>query len=229
MVWNRSIDAISYPMQYPILTYGVWASGLIPIAYLSMSDAHKSKEVRFAVPFIWLTAFASLYEPIVTTWLKVNAYFWFTVFGFMEFFCIHLFFKRAFGGRYKKMLTVFLVVFSAAYVAVVARAFIVWEFPSMFPFTLLTVAFIVLCAVLWFKDVFSDMNIESLWQSPTFYFISCFLLVYLGSFSFFGMFDLSTFSLQEVLKFAIIPVMFTYLQNLMLIIGIWKGQHQLSR
>jgi hypothetical protein len=127
------------------------------------------------------------------------------------------------------MLNGFLGVYSLVYLALLGYAFYVKVFPVLVYLTFIEVTFVLLASVIWFKEIFTDKSIESLWDSPSFYFISCFVLFFSGSLVYLLMSDMAAFTTAHRIKYLIILIMLTFLQNILLLIGIWKGQHKLNR
>lgn len=183
-----------------------------------------SKEIVFLVPFIILTFFAAFYEIIVTDYFGVNQTLWFKVYTLLEFLCINYFFQRLIP-RAKNILYAFLIIFSILFISLQAHWIIGGVAETDSWLSIVETIMVYLMALFWFKDIFANMDIPSLWHSPAFYFIAGFILYFSGTFFLFIMVDL-VFTLQEGIDHWVINVILTLILCLIISIGIWIGQQK---
>ena len=210
-------------MSYQVALYIIYFSGLLPVLYYRLSGAYKNEEISYAGPFIWLIGFASLYEPIVTTMLRVDSRIWFRVYTLLEILAIYYFFRKLFKYKYRRLINVFLFSYLAIFVWLLGWGFVMKNYANNSYNLVVELIFVFTCTFIWLKDLFSDMKLESLWQSPTFYILSGFILYFSGTLIFFLMTDL-VFTIREARKYSIINMALSFFLHLILLLAIWKGQ-----
>jgi hypothetical protein len=159
--------------------------GIIPFSILLWKKrALDNKEA--VVPFIWVTAVATLYEYFVTELLYINSTYWFQLYTFLEIVCLFYYFYRILGQQYKKsiylMLALLLIVYTIS-------CFFWSNMSSLVSLAINACSislFIFIFAFLHFKTLMEKEN--SLWEQPNFHFTvgfsiyySCTLLLFLLS------------------------------------------------
>lgn len=81
--------------------------GIIPFSILLWKRrAFDHKEA--VVPFVWITAIASLYEFFITELLYVNSTYWFQFYSFLEIICLFYYFYKIFKKSHKRLLIIML-------------------------------------------------------------------------------------------------------------------------
>lgn len=155
----------------------VLLSGIIPLTIFFV----KKKAFDFTqpiLPFIWVTAIASLYEIIGTDVLQINTSYWFQIYPFLEISTLYYFFLKLFKGNYRILINLLLIVLLIIY----GCSFSLWkddgsQYSHGLNKTFITIT-VLICSFLWFKSLFENVSEESLWNLPHFYYISALLLYY---------------------------------------------------
>lgn len=199
--------------------------GFFPLFLYLVKKRKLLKEIDFVVPLLWLVAIASFYELVVTLLFRISTKYWFRLYLLLEFCVLFYFFYKLFSGRYKYLFRVF----GIGYLLTFLGLLFVWDvwsnlstdsylstFESIFVFTF---------SFLWFRDLFTNLQLKSLWQSPTFYIISGLILYFTGTLFLFLLSDV-IYS-NKAIKFEdywMLNVLFCFVFRLFLIISVWKGQ-----
>lgn len=195
-------------------------SGIIPLIVLLLKKiAFNFKEP--IVPFIWITAIASIYEIVGTDLLQINTSYWFQIYSFLEIIGLYYFFSKLFKGKYKAIINLLLI----ALLIIYGISFILWkDNGSLQPHSInsssLTFA-VVLGCVFWFKNLFKDTTEEYLWNTPTFYFIAAVLMYYCSTLLLFSLGNM-VFSDTYLYDYWLINVAATLILRILLTIGTWK-------
>lgn len=188
----------------------------------------QSEDLAYIAPVLWLRAFSSLYEFFISFLLQVNSTIWFMVYPIMEFLVMYYFFRKLFGEKHKAIINKFLIAFLLAAVALL----VIWLYTGKSQtdslLTVIQTIFVYTTAFLWFKEIFSEMKLASLWHSPAFYFVSGFIMYFSGTFFLFVMTDI-VFTEDEMNRYWILNVILSLLLNTILTIGVWKGQNKSIR
>lgn len=207
--------------MYFFFAYVALFIGIIPLLILFL----KKRVFDFKepiIPFVWLTALATLYEFIGTVLLQIKTSYWFQVYSFLEIVTLSYFFFKLFQPKYKTAFRVFLVLLLTTY----GFSFFFWDenaglIPkaiNKIPLTLFVLTF----SFLWFKELFKKMEIQNPWQNTDFYFVSGFSVYYSSTFF---LFLLGNFIFNSNIYFYdywLINVMATLILRTFLIIGVWK-------
>lgn len=202
-----------------ILFYITLFIGIVPFGIL----VYKKRILAFeypVVPFIWITAIATLYEYIGTLLLKINTVYWFSIYDFLQFIGLFYFFFKLLPKKYRPLLYGFSVFFGVMYSFSLFYLFEILK--SVAVNAIPTFLLVVTGCGLWFKDVFDKITIPNLWKNGTFYFISGFAIYYSGTFL---LFLLSSFILNSELYFYdywFVNVLALLILRIFLIIGTWN-------
>lgn len=207
--------------MYQIFFYLALFIGIIPLLILLL----KKRVFDFKepiIPFVWLTAFATLYEFIGTGLLEIKTSYWFQMYSFLEIVTLSYFFSKLFQPKYKTAFRIFLVLLVTTY----SFSFFFWNenaglIPNAINKTPLTF-FVLTFAFLWFKELFKKMEIQNPWQNANFYFVSGFSVYYSSTFF---LFLLGSFIFKSNVYFYdywLINIMATFVLRTLLIIGVWK-------
>lgn len=200
---------------------------IVPVIFYYIRKG-RSEALVYIAPVLWLRAFSSLYEFFISFLLRVDSSIWFMLYPVLEFLVMYYFFQKLFGEKHKGIINKFLIGFLLATVVLLA----IWLYTGMSQtdsvLTILQTIFIYMMAFLWFKEIFSEMKLASLWDSPAFYFISGFIMYFSGTFFLFVMTDI-VFTEKEMNQYWIINVILSLLLNITLSIGVWKGQNKSIR
>lgn len=199
--------------------------GTIPLINYLIFKRKLKHETTFIEPFLWLVAFASLYEFFGTILLQINCNFWFRIYILLSFLSLLYFFYQLFNKKYKSFFVFFIMIFFSCFVSLI----FVWNNSNnlqsdSFLNTIQTIT-ILSFSMIWFKNIFTNLQIEYLWKSPVFYFISGMVIYYFGTLFLFLLSDIiyknDKSSLQE---YWMINIFLNFIFRLLLIIGIWKGR-----
>lgn len=209
-----------------IILYLTLFLGFVPIVLLKIKTNY-TIETYYIEPLLWLVFFSSAYELVATLLLGIDSDIWFRTYIYLEFFCLLYLFSKIVGKNLKWLLGLFTVLFIACYI----YSLLVWNsvehLVSDSYLTIIQTIFIYVFAFVWFKDIFTNLALRSLWDSPVFYFISAFFLYYSGTFFLFLMsnsiFNESAVKLEQ---YWILNIASTLLLRTLLIIGVWKGQQK---
>lgn len=195
-------------------------SGIIPLIILLLKKiAFNFKEP--IVPFIWITAIASIYEIVGTGFLQINTSYWFQIYSFLEIIGLYYFFSKLFKGKYKVTINLLLFVLLIIY----GISFMLWnDNGSLQAHSInsssLTFA-VVLGCVFWFKNLFKDITEEHLWNTPSFYFIAAVLMYYCSTLLLFSLGNM-VFSDTYLYDYWLINVIATLILRILLTISTWK-------
>lgn len=211
--------------MYYVFAYIALFLGIIPLIVLfSKKRALVFKES--IVPFIWLTAIATLYELTGTLTLKIPVDYWFQFYSLLEFLTIYYFFKKLFYLHYKNAFRVFITIFIIIY----CFSFFIWNANNIFiveainriPLTLFVFTF----SFIWFKELFNKMEIENPLNYPTFYFVSGLAIYYSGTSILFLISSIIFESDSYLYNFWTVNVLATLFLRIFLIIGVWKMERE---
>lgn len=195
--------------------------GVVPFLVLT----YKNKVFDFKqpiVPFIWVTAIATLYEFIGTVLLQINTAYWFQFYSLLELGSLYYFFYKLIKPQYKRWYQIFLILFILVYIF----SFFYWgEYNALVSKTInktLMTLFVFLSSFLWIKKLFEKMHIPILWKNAEFYFISGLIIYYSGTFLLFLLSDFIFNSNLYFYDYWLINVLATLILRLFLIIGVWN-------
>jgi len=206
-----------------LFIYIILYLGIVPfIVLLFKKKAFNFKEP--IVPFIWVTAIASVYEivsPKIFDVISALSY-WFQILPFLEIVGLYFYFSGIFKKKYKKTINLLLVTSLIVY----CFSFTLWENnQTSLQSHSINKSFITICVIIgcfsWFRNMVKNLEVESLWKLPDFYFMSSILIYYsstvllfsLGSFIYTG---------GELYKYWWINILATLVLRILLTIGTWK-------
>lgn len=180
------------------------------------------------VPFIWLTAIATLYEFVGTVLLQINSNYWFQLYSLLGFLTLFYFFYRLSEYRYALIYKTLLLLFVVSYTV----SLIVWndtdKLTSITINKMFITCFILISVYLWFKNLFEKAEIINLWKHDNFYFVSAFFIYFFATFMLFLfgkiVFDISIYATD----YWLINVIATLILRVLLIVGVWKMKKPLK-
>ena len=210
-----------------LFIYATLAMGALPLV-LMMPKARKLPELRPIWPLAALLAVSAVYETIGSVILKINTAFWFQFYLLPEFLCVLQFFNLLFNDRYKRLWLTFLIIFITSFLCLFSLRFFSPRLKTDFFLSTIELGLVFIGSFIWFKDIFRKMKVESLWESPTFYFISALILYFFGTFFLFLMRDI-VFTPAEVGRHWVINVVLSLFLGIILSIGIWIGRNKSTR
>lgn len=200
--------------------------GLVPLLLLFFRlSALNRVIVKGIIPMAGLIFFASCYESFASLLLHINPSVWFRVYLLLDFMAIYYFFKTVFLQKFKIIFILFAILYALVWVGL----WLIWNPVNSIAtdayLTLIESVFVYTFAVFWFKDLFNKAIVESLWHTPTFYFI-CGLIFYFSGTIFLFLLSGSMLKHSEVSfeKYWLVNVVISFILRLLLSIGIWKSQ-----
>jgi hypothetical protein len=194
-------------------------SSTLPLAIALIGRRHKAS-LKAIYPFLWLSAVAGVYELIGTTYYGLNFRIWFKIYTILEFISLVYFFT-AVAPKIATLLKWILGIFVLTAMATIWIWVYEGDDKTDSILCALETLVVYLGSIFWFRDLFSGSHVESLWQSPDFYFISGFVLYFSGTLFLFLMGDF-VFSYDELVSNWSINIGLSLLLILTLSVGAWK-------
>lgn len=184
-----------------------------------------NNEIKPVFPFIVLCFLAGLYEFIFTTLLRVNTLPWFYTYDILYFFTIQYFFYYILEKKIKKIVWISSSSYIVLFVYFVVNNSIKNYLTHLSYLSSITTFLIIIFSIMWFKKTFKETKLVSLANSPSFYFVSGFLIYNSGVII---LFLLSNSMYANDSKsfhyFWIINLFFNIVHKTILIVGIWKAR-----
>jgi hypothetical protein len=211
--------------MYKVITCFVIIIGLFPLLIFLLRKPVKnfSKQTSAIKPFLWLMFIGSIYELVFSIILKFSVSYWFTLYTLLEFLVLYYFFRNLFGDKHKKLF----YFFRAFFILTWTISLFFWEKKIHLKIesysTVIEVLFVFTGVLLWFKELFKNAEIVSLWEVPAFYFI-CGLTFYFAGSVFFFLLSQDIFdNTSPYWTFWVISVIPNLIMRIILIIGVWKA------
>ena len=215
--------ALSFTLGLIIFTNII---GVFPLLLYFAKKKTFAKEADYLLPMVWLAAIGCFYEIGITLLLGISPKYWFRFYTLLEFCVIFYFYSKLFAGKYKYLLRIFGISFLILFLV----SLLFWNdsginlaidsYLSSFE-----TIFVFLFSFLWFRELFSNLHIKSLWESPAFYTIAGLILYFSGTLFLFLLSDViyknEKIHFQE---YWMLNVALTLVFRILLIISVWKGQ-----
>lgn len=174
------------------------------------------------MPFVWLTAIATLYEFISSVLLKINTTYWSQLYSLLAFVTLYYFFFKLFQPKYKNTFWAFLALLVITY----GISFFFWTDKSTFisrminriPVTLFVLTF----SFFWYKNLNKKRGIYNPLQHSDFYFVSGFSVYYASTFFLFLLSSNLFNSNLYFYNYWLVNILATFVLRILLIIGVWK-------
>jgi hypothetical protein len=216
--------------MYPVLFYTVVLIGCAPLFLAKFGGNFQLSADRGIVPFLWLVFLSGIYELVFSWILQVNSDIYFRVYLLLEFCAIFYFGWNLLKDKFRLILLGIGLIF----ISLNIYFLVYWKsYQSGDPDSALTIfetIFVYMLTVCWFKSIFEERKIVSLFRLPAFYFISGFLLYFSGTlFLFLSGKILDQVSGNHFQDFWCLNVFFGILLRLFLIAGIWMEKHKFTR
>lgn len=209
-----------------ILFFILTLFGLIPMIVYSINFNILNEQIKMLKYIIFLGAISAIYEVIFTVYLKINSDYWFRTYLILEFYSIYYFFYKLFPKKKTRNYIKFIGFLFAIYFVFLLKYWNVIDnlitdsYVSIF-----TTLFVYLFSIIWFRKVFVNFELESLFHSPIFIVLSG-LLLYFSSTLF--LFLLSDYFLKDAhykfLDFWQLNVIMCILFRILLLTAILKGK-----
>lgn len=155
-------------------------SGFIPLLILLWRRNYCSAEVKAFLPYIILMAASTAYEQIFTTWLLVSSKYFFRIYGLLEYLAISYLFFKILPFKYWGFLKVAGIGFMFLFSVLIYQ----WEKINHLQgdsyLAVYQTLMLIVCSVLWFKEIFTNLKYQSLLHSPAFIFMAALMVYYSG-------------------------------------------------
>lgn len=102
--------------MYEAVLYVTLAAGLLPCILFHIKQGKAKGKAKPILPFLWLTAFASVYETLGSLILQWDTSYWFRIYDLLEFCAIFYFLYRLLDGLWKKGFYIFPVCYALLYI-----------------------------------------------------------------------------------------------------------------
>jgi hypothetical protein len=204
------------------LFYGAIFLGI----FMSLYSFYKKDKINLKtfgiLPFIYLILFSSLYELIITFYLKVDSKIWFRIYNLLEFGCVYYYFYTIVIG-FRKLFYFFIFIYLLLYTFLTANWFYISHLKSDSYLITLETLFVFIFTLLWFKQFFKTNSLFSLLSLSDFYFVSGLIIYLAGTFvlNILGDYILQIFK-SKFLIYWNIMIAFNIVLRLFIIAGLWK-------
>ena len=202
--------------------------GIVPVIHTLLLK-NKRNSIGPIKPFLYLTAFSSIYEIIFTFLLKKDVKIWFTAYDIVEFLLIFYFFFKLNFPKYRILLYIFLALSVISFIPnffVIHKSIHHFLNVQAFSSGVITV-FVFIMTFLWFRDIFKKMEIPSLWKTPEFYYISGLFIYHSTTFFLFLLSDvILNIDAEKFMDYWLLNIIATFILRTLLIIGVWKTPHR---
>lgn len=154
--------------------------GLLPLIVYQFLKK-KLVNIKAIFPFLVVVFIASLYEFIGQVIFKIGNDKWYLIYKILAFFSIHYFFFILLKKKYKAIFIFFILMFFA----LLYLKFTLWQTYFYFDissyFNLFQTIIVLFFSIIWFKNVFQQLEINDFLESSMFYFVSGLIICYTGS------------------------------------------------
>ena len=216
--------------MFYFLFYTCFILGLVPVTILLLYR----KKVNFQtppIPFICLTALASLYEFVISYILKYNAGVWFQIYSLGVFITVIYFFYKAVKLKTYHLFNITMIGFVITFIS----SFIFWKKNDFLISTAINNTFItvtvIVYSLIWFKDKFDQLenhksfvsaDIFNLWDNSSFYVIIGLFIYYSTTLFLFLSSNLIFESELYFYNYWLVNIIATLFLRTMLIVAAWK-------
>jgi len=215
--WYRQLIQIISLIYY---IYIVLIIGFVP-AIISIFK-EKSNSLKAVSPFLWLTAFASLYELIISLLLRLDVSFWLIFYEVISFVFLSFFYIKTFNRQFFKIIFSFycLIIFGLLFFLFLRDKHNNLEL-QVYTSPIILIMVLVF-TFLWFRKIYLAMEIPILFKESSFYYISAFFLYYTSTFFLFLLSDfLFRSDPTSFSDYWILNVVATFIFRILLSIGVW--------
>lgn len=208
-------------MIYNILLYVTLIAGCIPLLIL-VTKGGIFKTHTLVLPLVFLLAFSSIYECVVSMYLQINIISWYWIHSVLEFLAVMYLFKGLLKQRPKWFLTTFLGLFILVYYCSI-------RFYSKYPvfvFKGINKAFITLfvliCSFLWIKEIFDKKEILKLYQDSNFYLVMGLFFYYSTTISLFVLSNYLYVNKLYMYDYWLVNIIASLILRIVISISVWK-------
>lgn len=206
------------------LIYIVILLGILPLALLLFIQKKIRIDISSFYPMIYFVAISSIYEFLFSIILQINSDYWSRFYILITFIIIELYFYNLLSKKHR---TNFIIV-SILFISFYCFLFLYWNKINNLQtdsyLSLVQTGFIFIFSILWFIDIFKNLEYDSLLKNPHFYFVSGLILYYSGTVFLFLM---SSVIIEKerayILDYWMLNVFFNFVFRVFLVLGIWKA------
>lgn len=199
--------------------------GLLPFLIYLLFYAQLSKETKNIGLFTLTIFLASIYEFIFSYIFQINVKYWFIIYNVIAFISIHHFFYLLLNKKHK----VIFLFFIASFLFFIYLYFTIWNkldflIISSYFNTLQTIIIVTL-SIIWFRRIFINLEVQSLSESPSFYFVAGLLLYYSGTvFLFLLSYSIIETDKNTFFEYWLLNIILNLVLRILILSGIWKGR-----
>jgi hypothetical protein len=197
--------------------------GVFPIAIYYLIKANRNEVLCAIFPFLWVVCIASLYEFFGTLIMRWDSKYWFIVYKVLAFFALHYFFYTVLKKKIKALFVVFIVLFLLLFLYYLVCLSQLDFFTINSYFNALQTIIVLTFSILWIRRIFITLEVDSLVNTPNFYFISGLVIYYAGTVFLFLLSNLifKTYK-SEFQDYWFLVFVLNLVVRTLLILGIWK-------
>lgn len=182
------------------------------------------------MPFIWLTAFASVYEWLGTLILKFNSVYWFQLYPLLSILAILYFFHKTLSLKHLMLISILFIIFIIVYcISFFYLKNDIFVSSSLNRIAISSTVFIL--TIIWFKELFDKLNeiaifdrkeLKYLWESEKFYFVAGIFIYYTTTFFLFLSSSIIYESELYFNDYWFVNILATLVLRVFLIMSAWK-------
>lgn len=198
--------------------------GLLPLLAYKVLERNLKQNIHSIIPFFIVVCIASLYEFFGTIVFKINSEYWFIAYKLLAFASIHYFFFKLLK---KKFLALF-VFFTLLFFILLVLYLFYWENQHYLVtnsyFNALETIVVLIFSTIWIRRLFVQLELDSLGNSPDFYFVSGLLLYYSGTVILF-LLSSQLFAIDKIVfqEYWLLNITLNLILRTLLLVGIWKA------
>mgnify|MGYP001159353513 FL=1 len=201
---------------------------LFPLLFYWIIKRNLTLEIKPILPFVILSFVGGIYEFVFTFLLRINSVPWFYTYDFLSFFTIQYFFYIILGKERKQWFRVSSLLYFLLFVYLVFSHTMEKYMNNLSYLVSFLTLLILIYALIWFKRVFMEVSLQSLSDSPTFYFVSGFLFYYTGVLVLFLFADAIYKNERPNFQYYwLINLFFNIFHKTLLILGMWKARKEI--
>jgi hypothetical protein len=195
--------------------------GLLPLLLFYKLRTDKIDSI---MPFLLVVFLASLYEFFGSIILKLKYDNWYLIYKTMAFCGIIYFFKKSIV-----LIKVYWYLFCILFLIMMFLTFTIWKNVHFFQinsyFNVFQTILVLLFSTLWLRKSFLELETESLWQNPQYYFVAGLNVYYFGTvFLFLTSKEIFFNNSSDFQYFWLLNIILNIVLRTFLIVGIWKAR-----
>jgi hypothetical protein len=206
---------------YETVLYVTLAAGLLPCILFHSKQAKAKGDARPILPFLWLTAFASVYETLGSLILQWDTSYWFRIYDLLEFCAIFYFLHSLLGALWKKGYYLFPAIYGLLYIGCLCLWDDLNELQAKAIFSTILVIFICTGVFTWLTARLKGIKEILSTATPVLIFVLSILLYYTATyFLFLVSNELFTNAKENFENYWLLNIIATLLFRILLIVGV---------